>query len=1235
MKKIIIIINILIVALFSSQSLTSSENYIYSRTYLEPVTTDNTTAKQIQSVEYFDGLGRSKQSIAIKASPTGKDIVVPSVYDNDGRQTKNYLPLPIDSQNGAYLPNVTENTINSYYGVSNAYSEVLLEKSPLARTEKAAAPGTDWQINGTHAQKTEYQSNTGGLVKRYKATTAWNSSTQINDVSIALAPDDNYTTGGYYNANTLYKWVTTDEDGNETHTYTNSVKQKILVRQINKKPEGSSENLDTYYVYDEFGNLSYIIPPKASVSAISTSVLDKLCYQYKYDQYNRQVEKKLPGKDWVYVVYDKQNRLVGAQDGNLRAKGQWIYNKYDKFGRIAITGISTGNTRSNEQALADQKGLNNVNRIDYVYYNRQGMDVYYDNPEGTYPISPNWVSLLSVNYYDTYPVGSPSQPAQIQNQVTLTSTPTTFTSNGWSSVRSIQTLPTASHIKNVENDSWSSAFIWYDTLGRAIGTYGKNPLGGFTRTESVLDFSGKTNEVYTYHSRNTSVTEVTVKDRYVYTPQNYLSKHYQQINSNAEELLTEYTYNDLGQVVNKKIGNNIQSIDFTYNIRGWLTGINPNDITNLGNKLFAYRIKYNAIEGTETPNNEYTNLKVKPKYNGSIAEVDWKTAHGTNEPLRRYGYVYDGVNRMRAGFFQGESNPYTKEYSEITDYDLNGNISRLTRTGGLVNTVAEVMDDLRYTYDGNQLSYMEETGSGNALSGYPLPQGVGNNITYDGNGNMTKHLDKGFINIDYNFLNLPSRITHGIKQNTISYVYAANGNKVHMLKGSEITDYLGNFQYTTLDGVLSSQVLANEEGYFDFVNNRYVYQYRDHLGNIRISYTKDNNGNALALEENNYYPFGMKHTGYNTGDTTNNKFKYLYNSKELQSNGNLDYGWRQYMPDLGRWNGMDQLSEAYHAASPYAYVMNNPINMFDPDGRLTQAQIDYMWNNSGQGYTTWTFNPDGSPRMKSYSYMDSSLVQSVLSAVYAAADNSNGIGGGGGGLGGFGTSGFAGSFGGGGGMGSGGFGGSNGGYTKISFWTDGTLYPNEDGYQSIQELINWNIKIYNQNFDNNVNWYGPGGKGNWFFGTSATTIGYVEGSFRMTNGAYNGSAWSPKYYPSGWTGGSRARISTYNISKIGKGLGTASFFLGLAFDGVGVWNYTQNPKSDNAVHPGKAALNTGMGYLGWKGGAPGAIIATLYFGIDNFYPGGWVGASETAARTEAHEQQTTGHPFFSNSAIKF
>ena len=62
------------------------------------------------------------------------------------------------------------------------------------------------------------------------------------------------------------------------------------------------------------------------------------------------------------------------------------------------------------------------------------------------------------------------------------------------------------------------------------------------------------------------------------------------------------------------------------------------------------------------------------------------------------------------------------------------------------------------------------------------------------------------------------------------------------------------------------------------------------------------------------------------------------------------------MPDLGRWFGVDKLSESYASFSPYHYVYNNPIRNFDPDGR--KILTDYKLLQDG---TVRRVNPlDGS-----------------------------------------------------------------------------------------------------------------------------------------------------------------------------------------------------------------------------------------------------------------------------------
>ncbi|KXH83720.1 hypothetical protein AU378_22720 [Chryseobacterium kwangjuense] len=110
-----------------------------------------------------------------------------------------------------------------------------------------------------------------------------------------------------------------------------------------------------------------------------------------------------------------------------------------------------------------------------------------------------------------------------------------------------------------------------------------------------------------------------------------------------------------------------------------------------------------------------------------------------------------------------------------------------------------------------------------------------------------------------------------------------------------------------------------------------MYNYTDHLGNTRLSYFKNGAG-AEIIEESNYYPFGLKHEGYNVL-SGNPAYKYKYNGKELQETGMYDYGARFYMADIGRWGVVDPLAEKMTRHSPYNYAFNNPIHFIDPDGR--------------------------------------------------------------------------------------------------------------------------------------------------------------------------------------------------------------------------------------------------------------------------------------------------------------
>ena len=229
--------------------------------------------------------------------------------------------------------------------------------------------------------------------------------------------------------------------------------------------------------------------------------------------------------------------------------------------------------------------------------------------------------------------------------------------------------------------------------------------------------------------------------------------------------------------------------------------------------------------------------------------------------------------------------------------------------------------DFSYFYEGNRLKSMDRNGgTANPLSTH---------YQYDENGNM-KRDEYLAANVYYNKLNLPKKVSFDDGRK-LEYTYDAAGVKRRLLRFNsdrthvDTIDYAGSIIYK--NGIFD--YLLTGEGRVTNPTGGFVYEYhlKDHLGNTRVAF-EATAGEAIVKQQSDYYPFGLRFTGY-----LNNDNKYLYNGKELQDDTDwLDYGARMYDAQLGRWHVVDNSAETYFGKTPYMYSMNNPIRFVDPDG---------------------------------------------------------------------------------------------------------------------------------------------------------------------------------------------------------------------------------------------------------------------------------------------------------------
>ena len=383
----IVSIILLCITFVAVKAQSTNKNYIVATVptveVIDPATL--TEANSFSAIQYFDGLGRPIETVQKAQSSidgtTWRDLVNLTEYDGMGREYRQWLFAPVSTSNGgAYVnpTNITGASPRSYFAYDmKPYSTTNYESSPLNRVTGKYGPGSSWYA-GKKNDSILYLTNIGDV-----ANFSVNSSNQ-------LTRDANN-----YAANTLYKTQFMDEDGKLTFEY-KDISGQVVMKQ------NSTDAVKTYYVYNDLGQLCYVLPPIASDSLPSSGdikdnngVLQRYAYIYKYDERGNNVVKRLPGCDSICMVYDKANRLIMSQDGNQRLKNKWTVTKYDVFGRVLYTGLLTAT------------GAQNLKYFKDLLYNQVITETYdvtntFYNTGYTCTGSLTGIIPLTVNYYDTY-----------------------------------------------------------------------------------------------------------------------------------------------------------------------------------------------------------------------------------------------------------------------------------------------------------------------------------------------------------------------------------------------------------------------------------------------------------------------------------------------------------------------------------------------------------------------------------------------------------------------------------------------------------------------------------------------------------------------------------------------------------------------------------------------------------------------------------------------------------------
>jgi RHS repeat-associated protein len=812
-------------------------NYVRTTVLKQPVTVEtsinptdyNQTSVQTQ---YLDGIGRKLQTVNHFASIYANDVVSVVKYDNLGRDAWHFLPYTkaegLATDNGKFKLTAYSDQKDFYKNTSGFeednyfYTQSNYEPSPLNRIIKSLPQGSSWVGSNRGTTITENPLPAGANIRLF---------------TIAYAPGSLPVTAGVYATADLMVKTITDEDGNFTEEYTTKDK-RVVLKTAGKT--GNAVKLQTYYVYDDFGLLKFVLPPKAvtwlaaNSWTLTSAVSTELCFSYLYDARLRMIVKNTPGAGTQYLIYNTKDELILTQTPTQTSKGEYLFNKYDVLGRLIQTGVfNSTSSAANLQTLANASNPGTDAFLTYLFKDIYGTAAYVS----TFPTA----KVLTTNYYDDYSFTTRTYDANFMNGLPA----------GWNTVVSKETTNLLTGTKVVVLDGATTptellSVHFYNDRGLLLQTQAQNHKGGWNYTTTSYDFLAQRLGTYSEVNNPAAANNTKIKtvETFSYDHAGRLTGASHNINDlNLQVSPSNYNYDELGRLANKNFSNGmIPSVEFDYNIRGWITGINKNYCLYAStDQTFGMEINYDYGYSTNY-------------FSGNIAGIKWRNS-GKYREQRSYGFIYDTYNRLKSGDFVMEYNtgstiiPWSSASKDFSAsnilYDENGNITSMKHMGLNVAGQKIILDELSYGYttNSNKLASVSESASSQSknpttydkLGDFRDVAGT-TDYTYDPNGNVLTDANKSLSFIYDELVNKTKKVSKGAQ--SVNYLYDANGTKLQKKvtggAATVTTDYINAAVY--IDNSLS--FVNHSEGRIRYVptaTNKYLYDYyiKDHLGSTR------------------------------------------------------------------------------------------------------------------------------------------------------------------------------------------------------------------------------------------------------------------------------------------------------------------------------------------------------------------------------------------------------------------